>query len=143
MKILMPVSDWEEKIISRGRTAGGTIKTRWIIACDNWNWIVATQSANEDGPLSNISYYGNFRTLIPCLGPITTIDTNKIIPKIVATLKRSLNKDMSNVKLPPLNTGGRDMGAWIDETFDVSHMKEPVPTVYKRVFKTTEEDDDQ
>ncbi len=136
MKIFIPLSEWKERKVARGRTAGDVIKTRWVLALDNWNWIIANQTEKDDGPISNMFYYQNFKILIPAISRVSGLDTKTVVPKIVGALKRSLNIDMTGQRLPPSDITSEKMGVWIDDIFSASFAREYPPKVYRRLFPT-------
>lgn len=128
MKILCPLSNWQERIAERGRGAGKRIRQRYILAADKWTWIVGVQTGDGTKPVVCEKFYGNMKCLISSLDP-------NIVPIIIAALCKALKK---NVEMPD-SKNPAVIGKWIDDNFNTSFLREYPPKVFQSIFKT---DDD-
>jgi hypothetical protein len=130
-KILCPITDWEERVIERGRTVGAKIIERKVIGADPWNWFIGTEVKGKENIIPE-AYYGNMKILMQDLD-IVTKDVPKAGNAIIGKLVEMTNRTPEFVCTNPFGDLAK-LGGWIDENFKTSFHKPYPPKVYHEVF---------
>jgi len=47
MQFICPITEWIEKTAQRGKAVGNKVIFRYVVAVDNYNWIIALQNKNS------------------------------------------------------------------------------------------------
>lgn len=132
MIIVTPITDWQTTTVSRGRGMGNQIVSRYVLAADLWNLVVAVERKDSLN-IAGEAFFGNFKTLLPWLNNNGIHDA---LPKIVAELcKRTGKPDPKITSLLPF-----EQGRVLDDYFECSYMREYPPMVLKRVFKSEDKE---
>lgn len=88
--ILFPLTEWNERIATRGRGSGNLIRERWVVGADKRTLILGTQSKDSESPLVGYKYASVIRHFVPMVARELKMDGktifNLLIPHINADL---------------------------------------------------------
>jgi hypothetical protein len=122
-RIFLDLTDWEEKDIETGLHIGGTTKSRWVIACDNYQWILAKQVEGNQA-FQRARYIAAFRQLLPAADEYT----GNIAKKVADELHARIGGDPLALRPGSLAEQGRQ----IDTYFKVNYFLDS--GIKERVF---------
>jgi hypothetical protein len=136
MNTLTNLTDWETATATRGRGKGNEISSRYILGCDNWNWLIGLERKGK--PVVGEKFFPCMRILFEHLviGEHIKVDTLNCVKRIVQTLAQFTG--ITPPPVPELKTPSEyaAFGKVVDNTFDVSHGKSgEQAAVLRRVFK--------
>jgi hypothetical protein len=135
MRLLCELTDWKEDVVQRGRSAGSVTRFRYVIAADNWNWLIGIQRTNESTQVVGEAFVGSMNMLFSFLDKKAEdyhVKADDIKHRVISSLEKVTGK-----QAPKPNMTGSE----VDNFFQTSQMKKYPPTVIKDVFGGTEEED--
>jgi hypothetical protein len=129
MKIICTLSDWKETTAKRGKYKGKIVRTRKVLGLDSWNWVLATQTNSENGPISQDKFFGNIKMFLEFYRP-----KRDLLDFIIYELATGLDIQIDTLPARPLSKDMSATGKWIDDNFDTSLMKKDPTRVFKKIF---------
>lgn len=97
-KLLFPVTDWNERIATRGRGSGNLIRERFVVGMDNRTFILGTQSKDDKAPIVGFKFASKIHQFIPLVARETNIDNATVFNLLLEKINDgsfSFNKDKS------------------------------------------------
>jgi hypothetical protein len=141
MKMVCVLNEWQCETVDRGRFKGQESKFRYVLAVDNWNWMIADQRKDANAPMTGYLYYPSMRIFLPRLlerSQELGIKVEFALPNIVQSLQKLTGKQVS-MPIGELTVGVLEkFGKQLDDEMNLSYVREYPPTVCQRLFGAAE-----
>jgi len=135
MNILCQLTDWDTKVITRGRGTGGNTTTCVAIGVDARDMIFGLLNKDRPDTIQNPKSYGTIRQMVPAIKLNFSIPEKESLQKIATALQ---NLTKIEIKLD-LDKSVEDNARLIETTYDMNYHLNTDPR--KRLFGNSVADD--
>lgn len=133
-KMLCPITDWKEVIVTQGPQSGKTLRRRTWVGLNKFNFFLATETeGQEQEKWKQSSFFGTMRSLLSSIQYIKNIDMKYAVNNIIGELVKRTGKTPETNQIEPLKELDA-LGRWIDSEFGTNFLYPYPPMVYYNIF---------